>query len=67
MVKVSFVARFTIMCAYSASQRRATLKMVSLEKVFREKQYNIADLWVALGLILGVGKLKYPGKMAEAF
>lgn len=41
--------------------------MVSLEKVFREKQYNIADLWVALGLILGVGKLKYPGKMAEAF
>lgn len=38
--------------------------MISLEKVFREKQYSFADLWVVLGLILRIGKLKFSGKMA---
>lgn len=64
MAKASFVARFTIMCVYSASWRGASLKMISLEKVFREKQYSFADLWVVLGLILRMGKLKFTGKMA---
>lgn len=40
--------------------------MVSLE-LFREKQGSSPDLWVALGLILLMEKLKYPGKLAEAF